>query len=825
MKIVLFLLVILPGIFLTLEGCSSREHTSKRISGDTYKNDYEDYINKYLSTRNDSSFFALLDLDFYGMEEVKRYVVTKDWENAKNAYLKFRREKIKTKWNVDPVDKPDVPNSDVYPQADLVMKNIIGPSMGAPQVYLGEKINWDFNPVDPSEPHFTNEWTWQNLNRMRSWNTLGSAYWYTLDEKYAKKWIELMVDWVRSNPVPLGADHNETLTWRTIEAGIRMNGSWMNSYFYFLNSPSFDPEAHITFVKGVIEHGLRLQKITLDYPTRRTNWVTMECNGLGTIGILFPELKLAESFRSVAFNKMSMELDSQVYPDGAQIELSPGYHQTSRSNFMRLARLAQMNNVSLPDGYINKLKKMYEFNLYMMDPSGHLPPFNDSGPVNAVPSLREAFEIWGDKKFLFGATLGKEGERPEFDSYYFNWAGYYVMRSGWDVLDNCLYFDAGPVGYGHEHEDMLNLYLYSRGKILLTEAGNYSYDLSKWRRYALSTASHNTIIVDGKEQHRRSIYSSRLIKEPLDNPWVTSPLFDYGRGTYSSGYQTNKYKAVPYRPREYVGERNTSINHTRHVIFLKPHYYLAIDFLQGEGEHQYDAHFHLDAPDARIIESKAVHTLRKDDVQLGLYPMDISNMEVKIIKGQKDPLLGWIPREKRAIPTVVFSKKEKAPSTFSTLLYPYTTIRPDVDFANIMEDEVNFWGKQISTPHETVAVLVNRTAEQSNTRIFSSIVPEFTTDAQVIVIRNPKDKDANYFGFSGISEYRGGNLIFKLRFRASILKVEDDEDQLLFYNPGDEDIYISISNPVEGAYILPVKKWMKLDATGLREVPKFAIPF
>lgn len=770
----------------------------------------------YINISDDSQFFSFLNLNYPGMGEVRKYYKKGNLEKAKIAYLEFRRKQSKVKWNINPVDKPEKPASSTYPLADRLMNHQIEPSMGAPEAFIGKDINWEYNPVDPSDPNFTKEWTWCNLNRMSFWNTLGKAYWSTLDEKFAREWVDQMVDWVEDNPVPMDKKPWETLCWRSIEAGIRMAYSWMNSYYYFLFSSSFTPDANLSFVKGVIEHGQKLEKITLDYPERWGNWITMECNGLGTIGILFPELKKAEDYRKVAFERLNKELDSQVYPDGAQVELTTSYHQVSRSNFMELAKLAQMNNVIVPEGYLDKLKKMYLFNLYLMDPVGILPPFNDAPPTRITSSLKEAYEIWKDKEFLFGATLGKEGEKPKFDSYFFNWAGYYVMRSGWSYSDNCLYFDAGPVGLGHMHEDMLNLYLYSRGKILLTEPGTYSYDQSKWRRYVLLTSAHNTIIVDGKDQHRADIPESCLIKEPLKNPWVNTSLFDYGKGTYSSGYQENKYVAVQY-PMKFVGEKDTSISHTRHVIFLKPYYYIVVDFLKGKGKHDYEAHFHLDAPDAKLdMTTKAVHTLRSDSVQLGLFPMDVEGLKARIVKGQEDPILGWIPRQKRPIPTVVYSKKEEAPATFSTFLYPYLMKEPEVNYRKIMADNKNLWGENIFTPYESVSLIIRRNEEKTRLNIKPEIVTSFSAIADVILIRKPKDKNEDYFGFYNLSDYKEDKLAFNLTLSSSLLMVKSN-NRVLFYNPQEEGVEINFSIPFEKKFILPSKKWVDLTSSGINE--------
>ncbi|MFC2087718.1 alginate lyase family protein, partial [Bacteroidota bacterium] len=756
-----------------------------------------------------------------GMDDVKKAYNNGNIEEAKVAYLEFRRKESKAKWHINPRNKPGKPVSSQYPGANKIMEHIIPSSMGAPETYLGEDINWEYNPVDPSEEHFTVEWIWCNLNRMGFWDTMGRAYWHTLDEKYAEEWVNQMTDWIEDNPVPLDEPHYATLCWRSIESGIRMSGSWMNAYYYFLHSPSFTTQAHVTFVKGIIGHGWRLKKITMDRPERTGNWVIMECNGLGTIGILFPELLEADEFRKVAFNKMNIELDRQVYPDGAQIELTTSYHQVSRRNFMELAELARMNDVSLPEGYLAKLKRMYEFNLKLMDPSGYLPPFNDARPVYVIESLHEAYLVWNDKEFLYGASLGKKGRKPGYDSYFFNYAGYYVMRSGWNYSDNCLYFDAGPVGFGHLHEDMLNLYLYSHGKVLLIEPGNYTYDKSKWRKYVLSTAAHNTITVDGKGQHRSDIPESRLIEEPLKNPWVNTPMFDYGKGIYNSGYQKSKYKKVQYTPVEYIGNKDSSICHTRHVFFLKPNYYIILDFLEGEGEHNYEAYFHLNAPDAEMdIKSMTVHTLRNDEIQLGLYPMDIENLNGKIIKGQEDPVLGWIPGEKRAIPTVVYSKEENAPAIFSTLLFPYLNDKPLVSYETKMENNGKLWAKEINTPYENISLIIRKNQQNTNMVIDSAFHSSFSANADIILIRKPADNDDNYFGFLEISEYNDDNLSFHFVSPSSLLMVKmiDGKNGNFLYNPKDEKLEINFTRPFDRKMFLPERRWVKITSSGIKEL-------
>src|SRR5690606_28147273 len=92
---------------------------------------------------------------------------------------------------------------------------------------------------------------------------------------------------------------------------------------------------------------------------------------------------------------------------------------------------------------------------------------------------------------------------PAETSVAFPQAGYFVMRSGWSREAVWALFDGGPLGYTHHHEDKLNLLLHGHGRLLLTECGNYAFDDSEMRRYAVSTRGHNTVRVDGMDQNRR----------------------------------------------------------------------------------------------------------------------------------------------------------------------------------------------------------------------------------------------------------------------------------------------------------------------------------
>ena len=530
--------------------------------------------------------------------------------------------------------------------------------------HLGDDIDWTSNRRDPTDPAFTREWTY-SLNRFDQWPTLGRAYWQTGDEKYARGWIAQMRDWVEDNPYLLYGTGNNTLTWRTIEAGIRCSGSWPDSLQYFLGSPSLKPDDLVVFMKSWIEHARHLMRITLEHPAPGGNWVTMECNGLGHLGILFPECRDARKWVLTAVDRLTAELDRQVYPDGAQKELTTGYHQVARRNFVDLYRLAHRNGTAMPGKYLAGLERMYDYNLKAMTPEGCLPPLNDAGYTRMLDSLAEGVELFEREDFRWGATKGLEGTPPAYTSVTFPYAGQYVMRSGWERDDLYLLFESGPFGIGHQHEDKLSMFIYGMGRVLLTEAGTYSYDQSKFRRYVLGAWAHNTILVDGQEQHRRGLRETYETEKPLDNLWISTDRFDAADGVYDDGYGP---------------KRDKSVTHERVVVFVRPDYWVVADWLHARGEHTYDILWHLNSDNAKH-DPKTLAAWGADDgvANLLVTPAPTAGLSLNIVKGREDPVLGFAPaRKKKPIPVLNYRLQARGPARLAWVLTPYRNTRPAV---------------------------------------------------------------------------------------------------------------------------------------------------
>ncbi len=600
---------------------------------------------------SDAQFFAAVDLNRPGLEKVKAAVQSGNLEDAKHEFAVYLHDRQKPVWKLDWRARPkhdSRPEGVNTENADRVMNGEVW-SVSTWYKFDGP-IDWNANPINYREFPF-------QLNRHGTWQWLARAYWDTGEEKYANECVRQIVDWVRRCPSPTTSSGNETNTWRTIEQGIRVGQAWPDIFYRLLSSPSFTDEAIVTMVKSFVEHARILAK----YPSTG-NWLAMETNGLMHVGVLFPEFKEADSWRKIAIDRMYTELDKQVYPDGAQIELSTSYHQASLSNFVMAWEIAHMNDVPMPADYITKIEKMYDYDLDACMPDGRLPSLNDANVQNIKPALKQGFVFFPDRKdYLWVATDGKEGKKPKVGSIALPFSGHLVMRSGWDPQDLYMLFDAGPYGYGHQHEDALSIDVYSQGRHQIIDAGVYPYDSSQWRRYVLSTRGHNTIMVDGLDQHRagrpRQEY---VLSKPLPNKWIASDGFDYASGEYNDGYGPDSALKV---------------KHTRSIFFVKPEYWIITDFLDpaDNKSHTYESLFHLDADAVKLVCASA-YTVNKDSSNLAIVVSEDDNVNLRVVSAQEKPTVqGWTIKsgyEMRPLPTAVYSKEQAGPTCFQYVIYP-----------------------------------------------------------------------------------------------------------------------------------------------------------
>ncbi|MEI7733247.1 MAG: alginate lyase family protein [Verrucomicrobiota bacterium] len=588
-----------------------------------------------------AEFFTALDLERAELSAVKAALQRQDLGAARHALAEYLRHRPKPGWEFNPLAIKDNPKfrSSTAEKALTHKFNSIGIEW-----QFGEQIDWAFNPTTQPDSRWprNHEWTWQ-LSRHAAWLELSRAFYHTGDEKYAREFVAELKSWVRDCPVPMEkAANRPTSRWRTIEAGIRTGSVWPEMYHRLLAAKAFDDDALILLLTSILEHGRYLTKFHTS-----GNWLTMEANGLYHCGALFPEFKEAAQWRQTALDRLYHELDVQVYPDGAQVELAPGYHGVTVQNFLGPVSLVPFTGFTVPKDYLGKMERMFDYFLYSMQPTRQTAPLNDSGAGDVVRWLEKGSQLFPQRDdFKWVATEGKAGQAPGHTSHLFPYAGQFVMRSGWEREAVWLCMDGGPFGYGHQHEDKLSVILTAYGRPLLVEGGVYTYDASDWRRYVLSSRAHNVVLVDGQDQNRRKEpKETYVVKQPLPHVWESNDTFDHAVAVYEEGYGASAARVA---------------RQVRHVYFFKPDLFVVLDELESrDGKaHEYQSLFHIDANEA-VVDGLKVSTGEKGP---NLTIIGVGVDTVQIVKGQKEPVVqGWLPDRGgygaiKPIPTAIYRK-------------------------------------------------------------------------------------------------------------------------------------------------------------------------
>jgi len=582
-----------------------------------------------------------VDLDYPGLEAVRAAAREGRDEAALAALVAYYRQRQ------GPVTaNPVAPATEAeQARADETLQHTYRLA-GCPPFTFPGPIVWNHDPY-----HY-NQWP-IHLNRHTEWRFLAAAYRRTSAARYAREWVTEVLGWVEAMPVTIppfieGPFNAAGRTALSLDAGIRTGQSWFPAFEVFRASPEVEDKALLAFLGSCLEHGRYL--LQEENFRSGSNWGAMECNGLYHLGVMLPEFREAVAWRETALRRAEGELDQQVYPDGAQVELAPGYHGVTLSNLLGILRLARANHLDLPEDFVARLEGMFEVYLRIATPDLRLPALNDSGWGAIGSMLRDGAELFpGRDDFRWGASSRRQGRPPDFESLVMPYAGWVVMRSGWGPSDRWLLFDAGPFGTGHQHEDKLGIVLAAYGRPLVTEAGVYAYDTSAWRRYVLSTRGHSTMRVDGQDQSCRADRREYRATQPATYGFFDNPAFCYARDVHTAGYGTPPDRTVMHR---------------RRVLFVKPYYWLVVDDLAATdtAPHTAEAQFLLDAATAVLEPSLCALSSGGGAGRVAVLPLSAAGLQARVAQGEETPeVRGFIPEG--------FNRLRPAPAVLYTLLF------------------------------------------------------------------------------------------------------------------------------------------------------------
>jgi len=608
--------------------------------------------------------------------EYQRAVMEKDCAGAVHALADYYRAK-------PDFSVPELSGRGKYdPELAEKTLNGIARVVNVDWTFPGGEVDFLFNPTVENGPT-NHEWLWQ-FNRHGEWMNLARGYRATGDERYLACFEKQLLKWIAQTDVPENWNGPGS-AWRTIECGIRLLGSWQATYDGFRADMS--DMTLLLMIASMHRQVLHL----IAHPTK-ANWLMMEMNGVYTFSALFPELKDSEENRAIAADYLLKELKAQILPDGMHNELSPDYQSVVFHCAWNFCNLAANLGYEVPEEFKTLIGKTVDAAIRLSTPAFTQPRTNDTYTILTRIFTEDAERLLGGRpEYLFVNTNRAEGAPPEGEtaSAYLPWAGFAAMRADWSDDAAYLCFDVGPLGRAHIHQDKLNINLFKGDEELIYDDGGGQYEVSRAREYGLSGYAHNTVLVDGKAQHRSEPLEAT---EPIDAGWITNEKLDYVCGMYEDAFG-------------HGGEKPAA--HTREVCFIKPDFFCVVDTLcSRDGKpHDYEVLFHLDTTKVKKLEEypNAVMSDYGRKYEVAMIPLDDPAVvsELKIVSAVTEPQMqGWYNgrNEQNLHEAICVSREVKGVRDyrFVTLLFPMGggQALPKIEAAPNGEIRVMFNGKE-----------------------------------------------------------------------------------------------------------------------------------
>ena len=602
-----------------------------------------------------------INLDYQGMNRVKLAYDNGNISLACSLLLDY----YKNAGTVAYLRKECVPFSEKRDsKADSILQNIFTFYTQTDKVPRDSNGHLDWKYHGPADDI---EWAWA-LNRHYYFNDLLDAYFKSGNTEYSKKIDIDLRDWIISS-LPYPGVKSSTELWRGLEVSFRVK-AWAQIFYGLINCSELSPATRLLILSSIPEHAHYLKNFH-----SQGNWLTMEMSGLATAAGAWPEFKNSPSWMAYAKETMTESLKKQVYPDGVQTELTSHYHQVALNNFSLFMRVCKEAKVPLPELYQTDIEKMWNYIAYTMRPDGYGLLNNDADLDYNRDKIITAASEYGRKDWLYIASNGEKGIRPKGQpSVFFPWAGHLVMRSGFQPNAQWAFFDMGPWGTGHQHNDKLHLSISAYGRDLLVDAGRFAYrgDVAKkFGEYARGSFGHNVILIDGKGQEP----GPELNTQPISNAhFKISDKFDYAWSSF------DRFKNLE-------GESQ----HTRSIFYVRGKFWVVVDHIKTDRPRKIEALWHWH-PDCNVsVQNENIVSTQNEHGNLEIIPVGSTPWSVSLVKGQEKPQIqGWYSKEYNEFEpntASIYSTQIKNTTTFVWVLYPSEHKLPVVKSKIISEND------------------------------------------------------------------------------------------------------------------------------------------
>jgi hypothetical protein len=565
--------------------------------------------------------------------------------------------------------------------------------LGHRRVSFGNPVDWHLDPssglraprrhwsrIQYLDPSIVGDYKllWE-VNRHQHFVTLGQAYAYSRDSRYADAFVRQLTGWIAANPPRVGVNWASSLevSYRAI--------SWLWALQLFAEAPQLNDEVLALALESLRRHATHIARYLSTYYSPNTH-LTGEALGLLYLGTALPLFNDAHRWRATGWEILREQLFRQVRPDGTYFEQALYYHRYTADIYLHALMLAETNGWARDAAMWERTERLVEFLIHAVRPDGMVPLVGDDdggrlirldglATRDARPTLATGAALFGRSDMRFAAgdaleeclwLLGESGAAalasrpptvPAGRSRAFGDGGYYVMRDGWEPTSTWALIDGGPHGSlncGHAHADALAMEVATGGCAVLTDAGTFSYT-GEDRDAFRATASHNTVTVDGESSSVvGGLFHWRHVARTTTHEWTASPPYDYWSGSHD-GYARLADPAL----------------HERRVLFIHGRYFVVLDAIDAIGAHEWTSRWHV-APGLTLRGGGASDALivnpARDDASL-FKLLVLGDGTLTIGRAWQSEAYG----SKQETPSVEYSSRGSGRQTAVTLLVPGAT--------------------------------------------------------------------------------------------------------------------------------------------------------
>lgn len=382
---------------------------------------------------------------------------------------------------------------------------------------------------------------------------LGTVYQLSGEEKYAEFAKRILLEYAVHYPnYAMGArpgfNHSPSKAFDQILGDAIWIIPMARGYDLIYTLPSITPEERERIEKGFLHEVATLIASNRGMYQASTNWAAIGTTAILIIGVATD----TQAFVDIALwgkggteEKPNGGLFSAhfgpkaISADGLWTEGAMGYQFMALQALITNAEILWHHGIDLYRYRDGALKSLFDSPLQISYPNLRTPAIHDSGYGSIVSGdaylYEYAYRRYRDPAYLlvlnqvgrhFAATYQQfpvsilydrdrsEQVKPvEWKSVNFFGVGFGILRQTTDAGTTSLLMDYGPHG-SHGHPDKLNIDLYAFDDRLIPDPGSAWYEQAIYRDWYATTFSHNTLVVDMKNQ--RGAAATQVIYSPGD---------------------------------------------------------------------------------------------------------------------------------------------------------------------------------------------------------------------------------------------------------------------------------------------------------------------